>query len=191
MRKLLVIAAACFALSTATWATPCTTLGNLTGTGCTISTNVFSNLTSTLNSGLTLTATSGGGFMLSLDLASLTNTSNSLDFTITAPAGFLITDLSVDLSGGTGASLSLSGNNGLNLTATDGGGTMNPTFSGVGSLDLTGSLSVSASASGTATLTITPSLSPSSPTPEPASLALFGIGLVFCGIVMRRKRGVA
>lgn len=31
----------------------------------------------------------------------------------------------------------------------------------------------------------------SSPTPEPSSLALLGIGLLFSGVMMRRKRGVA
>lgn len=179
MRKVLILAAALFAMSSVSWATPCTTLGSLTGTGCSVSGNVFSSLTSTLSSTLGLSPTSGGGFSVALDLSALANTSNSLNFTITAPAGFNITDLSVDITGGAGATLSLSGNNGLSLTATSGGGVMNPTFSGVGSLNLTGTLDVSAGATGTATLTITPSeTSTSSVVPEPGTFSLLGLGIL-------------
>lgn len=199
MRKLLMIVAVFFTMATVSQASPAScvtgTLGSFVSlgtTGCTISGNVVAdvttNLSSTLQGDITLTPiTSGsgaGGFTASLDLAALAGTSSTLNFMLAAPAGFNLTDLSVGITGGTGASLNLTAANGLNVTATSGGGVVNPTFSGVGSLNLNGTLDVTAGATGTATLTITPSLSA---TPEPPALSLFAIGLLGLGLVYGRR----
>ena len=204
MRKLLMIVAVFFAMATVSRANPssCVT-GTLSSfvslgtTGCSINGNVVAdvatNLSSTLQGDVTLTPiTSGsgaGGFTASLDLTALANTSSTLSFTLAAPAGFNLTDLSVGITGGAAGavSLNLTAANGLNVTATSGGGVMNPTFSGVGSLNLTGTLSVAANATGTATLTITPSLTSLSATPEPPALSLFAIGLLGLGLVCGRR----
>ncbi|MFZ0333286.1 MAG: PEP-CTERM sorting domain-containing protein [Candidatus Acidiferrales bacterium] len=205
MRKLLVVVAVFFAMATVSQASPsdCVTgtLGSFVslGTaGCSINGNVVADVTtdlsSTLQGDITLTPiTSGsgaGGFTASLDLAALAGTSSTLNFTLAAPVGFNLTDLSVGITGGAGASLNLTAANGLNVTAISGGSVLNPTFSGVGSLNLSGTLDVSADSTGTATLTITPSLtsvSSTSPTPEPPALSLFAIGLLGLGLVYRRK----
>lgn len=199
MRKLLMIVAVFFTMATVSQASPAScvtgTLGSFVSlgtTGCTISGNVVAdvttNLSSTLQGDITLTPlTSGsgaGGFTASLDLAALAGTSSTLNFMLAAPAGFNLTDLSVGITGGAGASLNLTAANGLNVTATSGGGVVNPTFSGVGSLNLNGTLDVTAGATGTATLTITPSLSA---TPEPPALSLFAIGLLGLGFVYGRR----
>lgn len=199
MRKLLMIVAVFFTMATVSQASPAScvtgTLGSFVSlgtTGCTISGNVVANVTtnlsSTLQGDITLTPiTSGsgaGGFTASLDLAALAGTSSTLNFMLAAPAGFNLTDLSVGITGGAGASLNLTAANGLNVTATSGGGVVNPTFSGVGSLNLNGTLDVTAGATGTATLTITPSLSA---TPEPPALSLFAIGLLGLGLVYGRR----
>lgn len=199
MRKLLMIVAVFFTMATVSQASPAScvtgTLGSFVSlgtTGCTISGNVVAdvttNLSSTLQGDITLTPiTSGsgaGGFTASLDLAALAGTSSTLNFMLAAPAGFNLTDLSVGITGGAGASLNLTAANGLNVTATSGGGVLNPTFSGVGSLKLNGTLDVTAGATGTATLTITPSLSA---TPEPPALSLFAIGLLGLGLVYGRR----
>ncbi|MGB7024174.1 MAG: hypothetical protein WBD73_10275 [Candidatus Acidiferrales bacterium] len=199
MRKLLMIVAVFFAMATVSQANPSScvigTLGSFVGlgsTGCSINGNVVANVTSTLSSTLqgdiTLTPiTSGsgaGGFTASIDLGALAGTSSTLNFTLAAPAGFNLTDLSVGITGGAGASLSLTAANGLNVTATSGGGVLNPTFSGVGSLNLSGTLNVATGVTGTATLTITPSLSA---TPEPPAFSLFAIGLLGLGLVYGRR----
>ena len=199
MRKLLMIVAVFFTMATVSQASPAScvtgTLGSFVSlgtTGCTISGNVVAdvttNLSSTLQGDITLTPiTSGsgaGGFTASLDLAALAGTSSTLNFMLAAPAGFNLTDLSVGITGGAGASLNLTAANGLNVTATSGGGVVNPTFSGVASLNLNGTLDVTAGATGTATLTITPSLSA---TPEPPALSLFAIGLLGLGLVYGRR----
>jgi hypothetical protein len=199
MRKLLMIVAVFFAMATVSQASPgnCVTgtLGSfvsLGSIGCSINGNVVANVTSSLSSTLqgdiTLTPiTSGsgaGGFTSSLDLGALAGTSSTLNFTLSAPAGFTLSDLSVGITGGAGASLTLTAANGLNVTATSGGGVLNPTFSGVGSLNLSGTLNVAAGSSGTATLTITPSLTP---TPEPPAFSLFAIGLLGLGVVYGRR----
>jgi PEP-CTERM motif len=196
MRKLLVIAGACFAMATVSWATPCTTLGSLTGTGCSVNGNVFSGLGGTLSTAITLTPiTSGagaGGFSLSLDLAALANTTNTFAFNIIAPTGFTITDLGLNLGAATAgsANVSLNLDNGSTLMATTGGTAQDVTFTGVTDLGVTGTLSVVSGATGTVGLTITPSLSPSSSaTPEPGTFSLLGLGLLglslACGLKMR------
>jgi len=199
MRKVLMVVAVVFAMATVSQANPSNcvtgTLGSFVSlgtTGCSINGNVVAgvstNLSSTLQGDITLTPiTSGsgaGGFTASIDLAALAGTSSTLNFMLAAPAGFNLTDLSVGITGGAGASLNLAAANGLNVTATSGGGVLNPTFGGVGSLNLSGTLNVAASATGTATLTITPSLSA---TPEPPALSLFAIGLVGLGLVYGRR----
>jgi len=188
-----------FAMATVSQANPSNcvtgTLGSFVSlgtTGCRINGNVVAdvttNLSSTLQADITLTPiTSGsgaGGFTASIDLAALAGSSSTLNFTLAAPAGSNLTDLSVGITGGAGASLNLTAANGLNVTATNGGGVVNPTFSGVGSLNLSGTLNVAAGATGTATLTITPSLSA---TPEPPALSLFAIGLLGLGLVCGRR----
>lgn len=192
MRKILIVAAACFALSTASWATTCGTLGDLANGGCpdlngTVFSNLSTTLTSTLQSGITLTPLTSGGFTASLDLTALANSSNTLNFTITAPAGFNLTDLDVSIAGASGVTLTLSNSvfTGGSITASS-GGAVHPTFSGVGSLDLTGTLAVAAGATGTATLTISPSLTSTSPVPEPATFALGIIGLLAMGGMVRK-----
>ena len=202
MRKLLMIVAAFFAMATVSQASPssCVTgtlasFVSLGTTGCSINGNIVAgvttNLSSTLQGGITLTPiTSGagaGGFTASLDLAALAGTSSTLNFTLAAPAGFNLTALSVGITGGAGASLNLTAANGLNVSATSGGAVVNPTFSGVGSLNLSGTLNVTAGATGTATLTITPSLTSISATPEPSALSLFAIGLLGLGLVYGRR----
>lgn|GEM_PF-4313236 len=202
MRKLLMVVAVFFAMATVSQASPSScvtgTLGSFVSlgtTGCSISGNVVADVTSSLSSTLqgdiTLTPiTSGsgaGGFSASLDLAALAGSSSTLNFMLAAPAGFNLTDLSVGITGGAGASLNLTAANGLNVTATSGGGVLNPTFSGVGSLNLSGTLAVAAGSTGTATLTITPSLTSLSATPEPPALSLFAIGLLGLGLVCGRR----
>jgi hypothetical protein len=202
MRKLLLIVAVVFTMATVSYANPSNcvagTLGSfvsLGSTGCSINGNVVANVTSSLSSTLQgdvsltpITSGSGaGGFTADLDLAALAGTSSTLNFTLAAPAGFTLTDLSVGITGGAGASLNLTAANGLNVTATSGGGIANPTFSGVGSLNLSGTLNVAANATGTATLTITPSLTSISATPEPPALSLFAIGLLGLGLVYGRR----
>lgn len=201
MRKVLMVVAVVFAMATVSQASPSScitgTLGSFVSlgtTGCSINGNVVAgvttNLSSTLQGDITLTPiTSGsgaGGFTASIDLAALAGTSSTLNFTLAAPAGFNLTDLTVGITGGTAgaASLNLTAANGLSVTATSGGGVLNPTFSGVGSLNLSGTLNVMAGATGTATLTITPSLSA---TPEPPALSLFAIGLLGLGLVYGRR----
>src|SRR6185437_14859888 len=188
MRKVLIAIAVVFAMATVSQANPSNcvtgTLGSFVSlgtTGCSINGNVVAdvttNLSSTLQADITLTPiTSGsgaGGFTASIDLAALAGSSSTLNFTLAAPAGSNLTDLSVGITGGAGASLNLTAANGLNVTATSGGGVVNPTFSGVGSLNLSGTLDVMTGATGTATLTITPSLTSMSATPEPPALSLF------------------
>ena len=199
MRKILMVVAVVFAMATVSQASPSScvtgTLGSFVSLGttrCSINGNVVAGVTtslsSTLQGAITLTPiTSGsgaGGFTASIDLAALAGTSSTLNFTLAAPAGFNLTDLSVGITGGAGASLNLTAANGLNVTATSGGGVLNPTFGGVGSLNLSGTLNVAAGATGTATLTITPSLSA---TPEPPALSLFAIGLLGLGLVYGRR----
>lgn len=199
MRKLLLIVAVFFTMATVSQASPSScvtgtldTFVSLGTTGCSINGNVVAsvttNLSSTLQGDITLTpitsGTGAGGFSASLDLAALAGTSSTLNFMLAAPAGFNLTDLSVGITGGTGAILNLTAANGLNVTATTGGSVLNPTFSGVGSLNLNGTLTVMAGATGTATLTVTPSLTPA---PEPPSLSLFAIGLLGLGVVYGRR----
>ena len=202
MRKLLMIVAVFFAMATVSQASPSNcvtgTLGSFVSlgtTGCSINGNVVAdvttNLSSTLQGHIMLTPiTSGsgaGGFTASLDLSALAGTSSTLDFTLAAPAGFNLTDLSVGITGKSGVSLNLTAANGLNVTATSNGGVLNPTFSGVGSLNLSGTLKVKAGSKGKATLTITPSLTPISATPEPPALSLFAIGLLGLGLVYGKR----
>lgn len=189
MKKVILVTIALLVAASVGWAGTCS-IGSLSSylslgpAGCTVSGNLFTSFTTSLSSsdaaGITLTPiTSGsgaGGFTASVNLGALAGTSNSVNFTATAPAGSMVTDLSAGFTGGTGGSLALSLNNGSTLTATTGGGPAVVNFSGVSSLGVTGTLSAAANASGTTSLSVTPSL-----TPEPATLALFGTGL---GVVM-------
>ncbi|HLI35293.1 MAG TPA: hypothetical protein VKW70_09635 [Terriglobia bacterium] len=201
MRKAVILAAVLFAVSALGWAVPCPS-GNLTSLGatapCDISGNVYSAVSSSLSSSLSgmvsiTPITSGanaGGFSLSIPLSAFAGltSGNTFSFTVAAPTGKSITDLSANFVLGTGASgsgdVSFALNNGGKLTAMLGGGAASTTFAGVSSLGITGTVSVAAGAKGTGTLTITPSLTsvtPPSAVPEPASFLLFGSSLLLFG----------
>lgn len=188
MRKVLVGVAAFFVMAAAGWASPCTpgTLGSFESltTGCSIGSAVFGNFSSSLSSTLMLSPGTSG-FTTSLNLGALAGTTNTLSFTVTAPAGMEIGDFSAQVGGSAGATLTLTlSNNGSmisTLTANSGGGIVTVNFAGVTSLDVTGTLTVAAGTTGSGTLSLAPSV-----VPEPVTLSLLGIGLLVLGTVGRR-----
>lgn len=191
MRKVVLITIAVFVAASVGWAQPCTApldlagLINLGATGCTVSDNVVGSVSSNLGAQSTIniaaiTSGSNAGGFTAGPITLTPNASNTFNFTLTPAAGASITDLSAELTGGTGGTLSLSLNNGSSLSAATNGslsGLQTVNFGGVSSLGVTGTLSASASASGSTTITVAPSLGPARVTPEPATLVLFGTGL--------------
>lgn len=220
MRKILIVAAAAFLMSTASWAGPCTgTLKSLVSAGsCTdVNGNLFgsisTNLTASEEAHLMVSSSASGGITIDIDkLAKLAGSSTTcstaasegcnsfaLNFSITAPTGFNVSDLSFSVTGPEGVTLTLAGQSGTfaSLTATteDMTGTTTSTqmanFSGVSTLNLTATLQVEASARGSATLTITPSLTAISATPEPPALSLMALGFLGLAAAWGVKRTTA
>ncbi|MGE0258818.1 MAG: PEP-CTERM sorting domain-containing protein [Alphaproteobacteria bacterium] len=142
-----------------------------------------------------LTFSSGAIFVSqAAPIADLTFVDVTLDFTVTAGAGFLIEDAALNIAGGvTGGGVAM-----VDETVTPGGAlhTEFPatpsdhiTFTPVLTVDVLKDIFVGVPAGSTGTANITAiSQTFSQVVPEPGSLALLGAGLVGMGLLRRRRR---
>jgi hypothetical protein len=199
MRKIvLLIGALCFA-ALPVWAGNCAP-ASLEGyvkssDSCSVNGNMYSGFSTSIgasDAGLihvhTITSGKGlGGIALTFSEKVLAGTSNSLDYTVTAPKGSSITDFTLTVVDPPGIWVDLGLSNGKSLMAGP-GVTKTVTFTGVSTLSVKGTVTVLSNEWGLATVYLAPSLDSPGSVVEPSSLALLGIALLgFIGLSRVRR----